>query len=157
MVFIDPVDRSGEYKAGPGFTRMIVEEIVPLVDSRFRVDTEPAAGGMMGASLGGLISVHITWNNADRFGFCASQSGAFFAGYSNVLKMVEAGPPRDIRYYMDWGSYERRIAESNEEMVDAILRGGHKVSWKVYHEGHSWGSWRAHVDDLLRTFVGRRK
>ena len=157
MVFIDPVDRGGEYRPGEGFIRMIVEELVPLVNSRFRVDTRPAARGMMGASLGGLISVSITWDHPDLFGFCASQSGAFMSNYSNVIKMVESGPPRDIRYYLDWGIYEPGIAASNEDMREAILRGGHELIWKVYPEGHSWGSWRAHLDDILKAFTGRKR
>ena len=89
------------------------------------------------------------------FGFCASQSGAFFPRYSQVIRMVEAGPPRHIRYYLDWGSYETDIARSNEEMREAILGGGHELECHVYPEGHSWGSWRAHVDDILRDFAGR--
>lgn len=157
MVFIDPVDRSGEYKAGEGFTRMIVEEIVPLVDVRFRIDSRSAARGMMGASLGGLISVHITWDNPGLFGFCASQSGAFMADYTDASRKVEAGPPRKIKYYLDWGTYEPEIAGTSEEMREAILRGGHELIWKVYHEGHSWGSWRAHLDDILRAFTGRNR
>ncbi len=155
MVFIDPVDRGGEYKNGKGFTRMIVEEIVPMVDGRFRTDMDPVARGMMGASLGGLISVQITWDNPGIFGFCASQSGAFMANYTDAVQMVESGPPREIRYYLDWGTYEPGIAGSNEEMREAILRGGHELIWKVYPEGHSWGSWRAHLDDILKAFTGR--
>lgn len=153
IVFIDPVDRTGEYKAGEGFMRMIVEEIVPLVDARFTVDPRPAARGMMGASLGGLISIHMTWNNPRLFGFCASQSGAFMADYTDAVKIVEAGPPREINFYLDWGTYEPSIAFSNEEMREAILRGGHHLECKVYPEGHSWGSWRAHLDDILKAFT----
>ncbi len=157
MVFIDPVDRSGEYKSGEGFMRMIVEEIVPLVDDRFSLDSRPAARGMMGASLGGLISVHMTWDNPGLFGFCASQSGAFMADYTDAVKRVEAGPPREISFYLDWGAYEPAIAFSNEEMREAILRGGHELKCMVYPEGHSWGSWRAHLDDILKAFTGRNR
>jgi enterochelin esterase family protein len=152
MVFIDPVDREGEYRAGTEFIRMIVDEVVPQVERRFRIDPDPSARGMMGASLGGLISILITWDRADLFGFCASQSGAFMPEYSDAIRIVESGPPRDIRYYLDWGRYEPRIAGSNEEMREAILRGGHELIWSVYPEGHSWGSWRAHIDDILRAF-----
>jgi len=155
IVFIDPVDRTGEYGGGSGFMRMIVEEIAPLVDGKFAVDRDPAGRGMMGASLGGLISVLITWQHPETFGFCASQSGAFMSDYTGAVRMVEAGPPRDVRYYLDWGTYERGIAASNEERREAILGGGHKLTWKVYHEGHSWGSWRAHLDDILIAFEER--
>jgi enterochelin esterase family protein len=155
IVFIDPNERNSEYKASERFTSMIVTEVVPWVDGKFDVERDPALRGMMGASLGGLISVYITWNHPGLFGFCASQSGAFLPGYSQVIRMVEEGPPREIRYYLDWGKYERAIAESNEDMREAILRGGHELTWKVYPEGHSWGSWRAHVDDILTAFAGR--
>ncbi len=154
IVFIDPVDRNSEYMADDRFMEMIVEEIVPWVEEEYRVSDEPSERGMMGASLGGLISVYITWNYPGIFGFCASQSGAFFPDRSTVMRMVEEGPRRDIRYYLDWGTYETDIARSNEEMREALLGGGHELEWHVFHEGHSWGSWRAHVDDILRAFAG---
>jgi enterochelin esterase-like enzyme len=154
IVLIDPVDRGAEYRCDEGFARMIVEEISPEIDRRFNVDRRPPGRGMMGASLGGLISVCITWRNPELFGFCAGQSGAFQADYSSIVREVETGPPRDIRFYLDWGTYEPVIAAANHDMVDAVLRGGHDLVWKEYHEGHSWGSWRAHIDDILRTFVG---
>ena len=27
----------------------------------------------------------------------------------------------------------------------------------VDSDGHSWGSWRAHLDDILKAFAGRKR
>jgi enterochelin esterase-like enzyme len=99
----------------------------------------------------------MTWDNPRLFGFCASQSGAFMADYTDAVKMVEAGPPREIRFYLDWGTYEPVIAAGNEDMSEAILGGGYYLVCNVYPEGHSWGSWRAHLDDILKAFTGRNR
>jgi hypothetical protein len=49
------------------------------------------------------------------------------ADYTDAVKRVEAGPPREISFYLDWGTYEPAIAFSNEEMREAILRGDHEL------------------------------
>jgi enterochelin esterase family protein len=35
---------------------------------------------------------------------------------------------------------------------DSLLDKGCEVSWRQWHEGHSWGSWRAHLDITLEYF-----
>lgn len=32
---------------------------------------------------------------------------------------------------------------------------GHPFEFHEWHEGHSWGNWRAHVDNVLKLFFGR--
>ena len=39
---------------------------------------------------------------------------------------------------------------------DFDLDGDGAITEQEFNEGHSWGNWRAHVDDMLVFFWGRR-
>ena len=152
MVLVDPVDRMDEYACHSGFRHMLVQELVPRIDSLYRTIRDPARRGVMGASLGGLASVHAAWGCPDVFCLSASQSGAFWIHDGQIMRDVAAGPPRKVRFHLDWGRYERQIRESNLEMLGVLQAAGCPVSSREYHEGHSWGSWRAHMDEILKYF-----
>ena len=59
---------------------------------------------------------------------------------------------RDIRFYMEWGSYESDAIKFAADMKDNLLDRGYTIEWNIRHEGHSWANWRAHVDDALIYF-----
>ncbi len=37
-------------------------------------------------------------------------------------------------------------------MVNALETKGYELEWNEWFEGHSWGSWRAHLDNMLMYF-----
>jgi enterochelin esterase family protein len=154
VVFVTPVDRNSEYWLNSDYRDMIVTELVPHIDSEYRTIDSPSERGIMGASLGGLISVYIAYEHPDVFGFSAGQSGAFWINSNQIIQMVSSGPAKDIRFYLDWGTYEDTIQQSNYDLRDVLLAKGYSFTQYEYHEGHSWGSWRAHTDDILRAFAG---
>lgn len=151
-VFVDPVDRRGEYALSFVFADAVADELLPFISSRYAVSGEPARRGVMGASLGGLVSVFLSFERPDLFGFCASQSGAFGVADDRLIRRIDAQEPRPIGLWLDWGTYEERIASSNRRLAASLAARGYEFRATVVHEGHSWGSWRARIDDILRAF-----
>ena len=154
VVFVTPVNRNSEYWLNPGYKNMIVGELVPHIDSNYRTASDAAGRGIMGASLGGLISVYIAYEHPETFGFAASQSGAFWVNDNQAIETLSAGPQKDIKVYLDWGTYESGIQQSNYSLRDILLSKEYDLTQFEHHEGHSWGSWRAHTDDILKAFAG---
>jgi enterochelin esterase family protein len=152
VVFVNPVNRNTEYSLNPSYKEMIVSELVPRIDSSYRTIDSAAARGIMGASLGGLVSVYIAYEHPDVFGLSAGQSGAFYVNGGQLIDSIESGPVEDVRFYLDWGTYEPGIMDSNYSMREVLISKGYSLVQNEYHEGHSWGSWRAHTDNILRTF-----
>ena len=58
-VMVDPVDRVREYHANEHYARFVEQELLPHIDRNYRTLTGPASRAVMGASLGGLISVYL--------------------------------------------------------------------------------------------------
>ena len=152
-VFINPLDRNYEYFLNADYERMLVEEILPFIRERYDVSTEPGMNAVMGASLGGAISVMISLDRPDVFGKCGSQSGAFEINERRLIKRVADESRKAVDFYLDCGTFSD-LTEENRMMEKALKEKGYDVMYHEFHEGHSWGNWRAHIDDMLVFFWG---
>jgi enterochelin esterase family protein len=153
-VFIDPVDRNYEYFLNASYEQMLIEEVMPMIAGKYDVSTEPEKTAIMGASLGGAISLMVAMDRPDLFGNCGSQSGAFEVDEGRLMTMVEQSPARPVAVYLDCGTFGDLTAE-NRAMYDLFVEKGYRARYQEFHEGHSWGNWRAHIDDMLAFFWGK--
>ena len=90
-------DRMEEYTK-PGYesyARSVVEEIKPEVDRRLRVLTDPADTGVIGSSLGGVVSFYMAWEYPEVFGFAACMSSTF-CFRDDLVDRVLAEPKRSV-------------------------------------------------------------
>ena len=149
-------DREGEYRLGKisQFANLMVKELVPYIDSVYSTDPRPSERGTMGASDGGHIALYLGTNYPKIFGLSGSQSGTI----TDLIRSPIQNRKRiSTKFYLDVGTYdiatpEFRLLELNREFHRLLLQKGYAVSYAEYHQGHSWGNWRAHLDILLKTF-----
>jgi enterochelin esterase family protein len=132
------------------FTAFIVNELMPWVDRRYRTRNEPAARAVIGASDGGTISLWLGLTHPDVFGNIAAQS-------SNVETNVHSGfqnsPKLDLKLYLDLGTYDIPVLLPRVRNFIPVLQSkGYEFHYLEFHEGHSWGNWRAHIDNALEMF-----
>ncbi len=157
LVMVPPVDRDREYWTSADFARAFATELVPTIEKRYRTETTPESRGILGASLGGLIAVYIVGQYPHVFGNCAGQSSAFFP--DSEFEKIWTSPKSGIRFHLDVGTYEqnysqRDLLNGNRRMLDFLRAKGYAVDYREVHEGHSWGSWRARIPEVLRFFWG---
>ena len=153
-VFIDPVDRNFEYWANPEYERVVVEEILPFVTAGYSISGDPAKTAVMGASLGGAISLFISANHPDIFGKCGSQSGAFALDGGTLFAKMEKLERQPVDFYLDTGVIGD-LVDDNRRMRDILEMKDYNLMYQEFNEGHSWGNWRAHLDDMLIFFWGK--
>ena len=150
-VFIPPVDRPNEYVGSltPKFTKFISDEILPLVSSQFRVLSAPKYRASIGISNGGDISQHLGFKLSDKIGNVGSFSAG--GGYTNEYLSVSK---LNLKYYIDAGTYDQAgFLGNNQNFVNWVLKTkGYDYNFKIFHEGHSWGNWKAHLHYALEDF-----
>lgn len=153
-VFVPPVNRDQEYAYGQrnAYERFIVNELLSILEGRFRIAPDPARRAMTGPSFGGLITTQIVYRNPDKFGLGAPISPSYWVNNGAIMQEVLNGPQEAITWYLDWGTYEPGIMLDARTMVDGMGARGYAPTWNEWHEGHSWGSWRAHLDNFLELF-----
>ncbi|MBI3195649.1 MAG: T9SS type A sorting domain-containing protein [Ignavibacteriae bacterium] len=151
-VFVPPVNRTPEYAGNQitQFSSFIVTELMPYIDSRYRTRKSPASRAVLGASYGGNISLYLAFNFPEVFGNTAPQSSYISSSLSSGFR---DSAMLDLKLYLDLGTYDIDVLIPMVRNFIPILQSkGYDYRYKEYHEGHSWGNWRAHIDDALEFF-----
>jgi enterochelin esterase family protein len=149
-VFVDPLNRNNEYAYDYEFMDMFVSELVPWIDTQYRTMPEAEYRAVAGVSLGGLASLLFTIQHPEVFGNCGAYSPAVWIG--DLIEQYEASPVLPVKIYMDAGTYEPSIYNSAIGFKGILEDDQWNLRWREWHEGHSWGSWRAHLDEALTFF-----
>ncbi len=143
--------RMAEYGSSDGTLGFVHEVVLPAAREHLDlidVTEQPGAWGVMGASMGGLMAVATGLRMPHIFGHVLSQSGAFHFGShpSMAVELVEHGPRRPLRIWMDVGRYEG-LLDSNRRMHELLHARGYDAAYREYNAGHNYIAWR---DDLWR-------
>jgi enterochelin esterase-like enzyme len=148
-VFLPAVRREDEY-AGylqESFGRFITKELLPFIDKRFRTLSEPRYRATMGASNGGNISIYLGYSFPEQFGNVIAQSSYIQPGLQQAF---QTQPPKTLQFYLDIGTYDIPLLIPLVRNFNTTLKNkGYRVAYQELHEGHSWGNWKAHIDDAL--------
>jgi len=150
-VFINPVNRNAEYWLNDQYLRMLVEELVPYIQANYRCLDSPDNRAIMGASLGGVISLYAGYKYPDVFGLVAGQSSAIQINNQQIKTLFQSEETKPLKIYLDWGSFES-LAQYHPSFVNLLRSKGYRLTYRMYNEGHSWGNWRAHIDEILKYF-----
>lgn len=163
-VFVDPrtnirdaatSTRMFDYSLSDTFVNALATELRPKLLKRYRMDPGPDNTGIMGASLGGLISAYAAYTRPDVFGLAACQSPAFWWKDDAIIKLITKGPKKPVKFYIDTGTI-RDAQEGARRMKGVLDQKGYQVKYAEHPEGHNWVNWRARLDDILEYFWGTR-
>ncbi|MFH1010793.1 MAG: alpha/beta hydrolase-fold protein [bacterium] len=151
-VFVPPVDRTREYAGDlmDEFTAFIVQELFPWLDARYRTLTDAQNRATLGASNGGNIALWLGIEHPEVFGNIAAQSSNVITSVSNRLQV---DPQLALRFHLDLGTYDiPALIPLVRNLVQILQQRNYDYRHCEYHEGHSWGNWRAHIDNALEMF-----
>ncbi len=154
-VFVNPVERNQEYWLNDAYVTMLVQELVPAVDSTWRTLPDPKNRGIMGASLGGVVSLYAALKYPEVFRKVGSQSGALWIEQQRIITLYQQTDLPPLIIYLDWGTFEEGQEAVHRQFRTILVAAGHTVRTERHPEGHSWGNWRAHIDNILVTFWGK--
>ena len=138
------------------YAQLIVEELVPYLDQRYRTIARPEARAIMGTFRGAVAALYTALRHPQVFGKVAAQSPllAFNPGGSDVLALVRDQEQQPVRFYVDWNRYDFRagitdIREDSREFAELLRDKGYAVAGGEAAESFGWASWRATTDQLL--------
>lgn len=96
------------YGGGLGdlYLAFIVNTLKPVIDSHFRTRPEKANTGVMGSSMGGLISLYAFFRYPTVFGFAGVMSPSLWFAQGAIFHYVEAAPFHPGKIYLDAGTRE---------------------------------------------------
>jgi predicted alpha/beta superfamily hydrolase len=154
---------------GEAYLDFLVSTVKPLVDAAFPTDPTRESTGILGSSMGGLISLYALFRRPDVFGLCGAMSPAFWFAQGAVLDFVRKSPKVGGRVYLDTGTREtgrlrfrRTSRRSSASEMAAVLRHkgyveGVDLRYVVEKDGeHNEAAWRRRLPDALRFLLGDR-
>ena len=151
MVFLDPKDRMKEYWANDVYAKFVVEEIVPMIDKTYNTIKSPDGRAIMGASLGGITSVHTAIKYPQIFGRIGGQSSSWWIDDERVVKELETldQSKTKLKIYLDDGTLEG--VEDSRKAVGILKSKGYDVTYVEAEAGHNWTAWRDRLADAFIT------
>jgi len=125
----------------------VEDTLLPLVSSDHRIDTSRDRLGLLGSSLGGLLSFYACWTR-ETYGRCACMSSSFWwnGNWTYAYLSERGAPPRDTRFYLDSGDQPAPDGDDEVQTIqvrDALLAKDVEVAYKFFpgdaHNEESWG------------------
>jgi len=165
-VLCGPVDRLGEYRGNSAHAAFIVDEVLP----RARAETETDAAIAVGASLGGVASLHAAWEHPGVFDGLILQAGSFveklggpfhrgpvFGPVARFMRNFNDRPgviPGQV--HISCGRYDGLINEARA-MAEKLAGAGVEVGFAESAAGHDWRAWRDLLRPALMHVLGSRE
>jgi predicted alpha/beta superfamily hydrolase len=144
------------------YGRLLVEELKPFIDAKYRTLKDARHTGLGGSSLGGLVSLYLGLKYPEVFGRLAIVSPSVWWANNYIVKYVEAGkkkPP--IRIWLDIGTNEGGNAEDAQKTlagarllkVTLVRKGWDPEKDLKYFEAkgaeHNERAWAARFESIL--------
>ena len=155
---------------GDIYLDFIVDQIKPLVDADFRTLPGPAHTGIMGSSMGGLISLYAFLRRPETFGFAGVMSPSLWFARSAIFDTVRKAKPNAGRLYLDAGTREyggdsiwstilpfrsRRYYASVRRMYRLLVKKGYRPKRDILYieeknAGHNEVAWARRLAPAIR-------
>lgn len=159
--------------SGDRYLNFITGTLKPRIDADFRTLPDRAHTGIMGSSMGALISLYAFFQRPDVFGFAGVMSPAFWFAGGAIFPWLLRQQYRPGKIYLDAGTAEglRRfsrllprhlsqpVAADARRTLDILMRLGYRESDEVRYiedEGaaHNETAWARRLPDALRFLLG---
>lgn len=152
---------------GALYLRMLVEELKPFIDGRYRTLPGRDTTALVGSSLGGLISLYAAVTHADTFGLIGAMSPSTWWNDREIIARVAAlgsASVRPSRIYVDSGDAgpSRDGVDDTRALAEALRAAGYRdgvsLRYTVMPGGqHNEQYWAERLPDALRFIVGPRR
>jgi predicted alpha/beta superfamily hydrolase len=124
-------------EGGPGrggdYVGYLAATIKPLVDARFRTLPQRETTGVVGSSMGGLISLFAFFARPDVFGVIGALSPSLWFAARAIFERLEAAPFHPGKLYLDVGRLEGTVPLEDVRRLRRLLRAKGYVEGEHFH------------------------
>lgn len=150
--------RIGEYTPfarwhgkGEHYLDFLVQTLKPTIDHDFRTKPDRAQTGLIGSSMGGLISLYGFLRHPQVFGLTGVFSPALWVGHGAIYEFVRSAVLNPGRIYLDHGTHEASARPMMQLLQEKGYRVDHELRYVAEKGGrHSEDDWARRLPDALR-------
>jgi len=122
------------------FEQVLFNDLVPYIESNYRVMADPAHRAMAGLSMGGMQTRSIVMGNPEKFAYVGMFSSGTFI--PTEIKDLDAFKKKGKLVFMSFGGREGGAARIPDAAAEWNKVGIKAVSYVSPETGHEWQSWR---------------
>lgn len=181
VIIVTPEGKNGWYtdsatESSAKFESYIVKELIPDVESRYRVLRDRHGRAVAGFSMGGYGAIKFALKYPDTFVFAGSMSGAFDAPLRNDSESIRAtfgepgNPVRDANdltklagkvdpaklpyLYFDCGTEDPWL-ETNRELAQTFAALQIQHDYHELHGSHDWAFWNKQLPGVMQVAANK--
>ena len=145
-------NQAGRSEYGASFYPVLLNDLIPYIDTNFRTKNDRENRAMAGLSWGGHQTFDVVLTNLDKFAWLGTFSGAIFGldvktAYDGVFANAEEFNKKIHYMYMNWG--EEDFIKSGD-IVRQLRELGIKVdSNESKGTAHEWLTWRRGLHEFI--------
>lgn len=157
IVMVDGGWIANNTSGGPGsYEVVILDEIIPFIESRYCAWNEPAGRAIGGLSRGGYWALEIAFRHPEQFASVGGHSAALIDSYAgpnlNPQYTALTNPLGDLRIYLDIGENDYLLPNLRRLHEDMMVA-GIPHEWVLNQGQHEEGYWAAHLTDYLEWYT----
>jgi enterochelin esterase family protein len=131
------------------FENDLFEDVLPLIETNYRVKTDAASRAIVGLSMGGGQSLTIGLNHLDRF--------AWVGGFSSAVPTAEAIAPAldkpeqtraQLKLLWIGCGKDDFLLQRNQQFIALLKDKGLPHEWRLTDGTHSWPVWRLYLAEF---------
>ena len=147
---------------GKAYSNFVINEVMPFMKKRYPVSRHREDHIIAGASMGGLMSFQMAYDNPKVFGGALCMSSAFHRKLSDIMEKVDKNTkqPYSVKFYIDTGELEKEKEEGEDiyslffEMKKLLKKKGFEEEKNLksfMHKGamHNEKAWAERLDKAL--------
>ncbi len=156
-------DRGRELGCHPPFVDFLAQELLPFVQERYRVTSNPRQTIVGGASLGGLAAAYAGLQRPDLFGNVLSQSGSYWWRPEDdtesewLSRQFAARRRARLRFHLEIGQLEDLPSTAdapgmltvNRHLRTILQAKGYPVHYVEFNGRHDFCNWQGGLSDGL--------
>jgi predicted alpha/beta superfamily hydrolase len=165
------------HKGGRGdwYVAFLANTVKPLIDRDFRTLPEREHTGVLGSSMGGLISLYAFFCRPEVFGFVGAMSPSLWFAQAAIFSYVQQADPQPGRIHLDIGTHEgsdtrivsgavstytSRYLSSAHRMRELLDRKGYRLGHDLQYQEeeeatHNEAAWARRLPGALRFLLAR--
>ena len=135
------------------FSDEMIKDIIPFMQSHFRVKASPDDRALSGLSMGGIQTLNIGLHNLGAFRYLAVMSSGWVSDhdrqffYDSQAAKIPTYNSQLKLFWWGWGATD--IARPNSILVTEKLKElGVKLETMETPDGHEWKNWRLYLNEV---------
>ncbi len=150
----------GGFRGGGGgpqelgaFGRDLLEDVMPIVESEYKVSTDPDDRAIGGLSMGGGLTMNVGFNRTDLFRYIVIMSSGgqnADVSYPDFFNDAEATNKQLKLLWIACGKDDGLASGGSKALDDLLTSKGINHTYRLTEGRHEWTVWRYHLNEFAQ-------